>query len=1063
LVATTTTSATGIYNFADIATGEYSLEFAAPNGYQFSAADRGTDDAIDSDANPTTGRTGIFTVNAGENLSWDAGLYQLASVSGTNWQDTNGNGAKDTNETIGLADWTVYLDTNENGTLDTGESSTTTDINGSYSFLNLRPGNYTVAQITKPAWLQTYPRIQVTTTASDIELFTPEIALEVSTASSTPTKPITSLVDLNGLWQTPRFTNIKGQGLSTVIIDTGIDLDHPIFGADADGNGVADRIVYQYDFADNDTDASDHTGHGSHVASIAAQIAPDANLIVLKVFKDNQTGSFTYLEKALQWVNQNVTTYNIASVNLSLGDSRNWNTTNPRYGIGDEIAAISSQNVIIAAAAGNNFYQFNSAAGVSYPAADPNTIAVGAVWSEDFGGPQKFGNGATDYSTGADRIASFSQRDINLLDVFAPGVFVNGANATGGTQSLGGTSQATPFVSGIAVLAQQIALEKLGRKLTVAEFRQLLDDTSTIIQDGDDENDNVANTNLKYPRINLLNLAQGVANFSGSSTNTGVVTPPIIGGSTPSPNVVGTTQILTHSVTLTSGQVLTDKDFGNQPIKSVINGTDQPDYLNGTAGNDTINGLGGNDYLKGGTGNDYLDGGIGNDVLEGSDDSNGLDTFAGGADDDVYGIYNSATVIVENADGGTDTVWTAVNYALTNNIENMYLVGDIAGTGNDDNNLIIGYGVGNNTIYGLGGNDAIYGGEGNDYLNGGTGNDYLDGGIGNDVLAGSGDSNGLDIFAGGAGDDVYGIYNSATIIVENADGGTDTVWTAVDYALTNNIENMYLVGDIAGTGNDNNNLIIGYGVGNNTIYGLGGNDAIYGGEGNDYLNGGTGNDYLDGGIGNDVLAGSGDSNGLDIFAGGAGDDVYGIYNSATIIVEDADGGTDTVWTAVDYALTNNIENMYLVGDIAGTGNDNNNLIIGYGVGNNIIYGLSGNDTISGGLGADTLFGGAGNDTFILSTMSTDTIGDFSIDSDLLRISASNFGGGLTANVALLTTQLLVGSDTITANSTTQRFIFNTTNGDLFFDADGSSSNFTATRIANLSNISSLRAESFLLG
>jgi hypothetical protein len=47
----------------------------------------------------------------------------------------------------------------------------------------------------------------------------------------------------------------------------------------------------------------------------------------------------------LQWVNQNANKYNIASVNLSLGDSQNWNTGNPRYGIGDELAAIASQNI----------------------------------------------------------------------------------------------------------------------------------------------------------------------------------------------------------------------------------------------------------------------------------------------------------------------------------------------------------------------------------------------------------------------------------------------------------------------------------------------------------------------------------------------------------------------------------------------------------------------------------------------------------------------------------------------------------------------------------------------
>ncbi len=54
-------------------------------------------------------------------------------------------------------------------------------------------------------------------------------------------------------------------------------------------------IIYQYDFADNDTDASDKNNHGSHITSIASQIAPDANLIILKVFKDNGSGYFADL------------------------------------------------------------------------------------------------------------------------------------------------------------------------------------------------------------------------------------------------------------------------------------------------------------------------------------------------------------------------------------------------------------------------------------------------------------------------------------------------------------------------------------------------------------------------------------------------------------------------------------------------------------------------------------------------------------------------------------------------------------------------------------------------
>ncbi|MBM4077524.1 MAG: peptidase S8, partial [Planctomycetes bacterium] len=92
----------------------------------------------------------------------------------------------------------------------------------------------------------------------------------------------------------PRFSNINGQGYSVVVIDSGIDLDHPYFGPDANGDGVADRIVYQYDFyGSNDSNASDGHGHGTHVAGIIGSsnttypgIAQNINVIALKVFSD---------------------------------------------------------------------------------------------------------------------------------------------------------------------------------------------------------------------------------------------------------------------------------------------------------------------------------------------------------------------------------------------------------------------------------------------------------------------------------------------------------------------------------------------------------------------------------------------------------------------------------------------------------------------------------------------------------------------------------------------------------------------------------------------------------
>jgi serralysin len=360
------------------------------------------------------------------------------------------------------------------------------------------------------------------------------------------------------------------------------------------------------------------------------------------------------------------------------------------------------------------------------------------------------------------------------------------------------------------------------------------------------------------------------------------------------------------------------------------------------------------------------------------------------------------------------------------------------GSGND----ILKGNTANNTLNGNNGSDSLFGGKGDDVLNGGNGNDVLHGEDGNDVLIGSGDSSGADIFIGGTGDDVYGVYSSTTIITENAGEGTDSVWIGINnYTLASNVENLYLVGSLVGNGNAGDNTITGYGVGNNTIFGK---------EGNDYLDGGIGNDSLDGGIGNDTLIGGTDSSGVDTIVGGAGDDIYAVYNTATVIIENAGEGNESVWAAVSYALTANVEDLYLVGDINGIGSADNNTIIGYGIGNNII---------DGGDGIDNLFGGAGNDTFILSKVSADNIGDFGLGSDKLQISASAFGGGLLANISLLSGQLLIGADATAATDTSQRFIYNSSNGNLFFDADGSAVG-AKVKVATLVGSPSLGVGSF---
>ncbi|WP_254565794.1 S8 family serine peptidase, partial [Oscillatoria sp. HE19RPO] len=375
----------------------------------------------------------------------------------------------------------------------------------------------------------------ITTGGSEAEASIYEIPIAAN--SDTGVIPQTnisgSLIKIDEFRADYRFSGIDGNGFATVILDTGIDLDHPFFGSDNNSDGIADRIVYNYDFAYGDANASDVDGHGSNVSSIVASqdgtytgMAPNSDIIHLKVLGDNGKGDWGWTEQALQWVIANAETYNIASVNMSLGDSGNFNNATSEYGLGDEIAKLKSQGVIVVSASGNDFFPHSSVQGVSYPAADPNSLSIGAVWTGNYGGPHKWLNGAIDYSTGADRITSFSQRHSTLTDIFAPGAYITGAGPYGNLTTMPGTSQASPHIAGIVVLAQQLAVRELGRRLTLDEFRNLVKSTGVTIYDGDDEDDNVTNTGLNFKRVNMLALAEGILSlkspqgiFNGSDFN----------------------------------------------------------------------------------------------------------------------------------------------------------------------------------------------------------------------------------------------------------------------------------------------------------------------------------------------------------------------------------------------------------------------------------------------------------------------------------------------------------------------------------------------------------------
>jgi Ca2+-binding RTX toxin-like protein len=405
---------------------------------------------------------------------------------------------------------------------------------------------------------------------------------------------------------------------------------------------------------------------------------------------------------------------------------------------------------------------------------------------------------------------------------------------------------------------------------------------------------------------------------------------------------------------------------------------------------------------RNGGGNDGSNRLTGNSAANVLDGGLGADAMAGGAGDDSYVVDQTGDRVFEAAAEGTDTVSSAVSYALGANIENLLLTGTArAGTGNSLGNEITGNAA-DNVINGGAGADIMMGGAGADtyevdsigdqvietsglevdsvrssvsyalganvedltltgtaaidgtgnllanVLRGNDGANALIGDWGDDLLYGNGGNDtldgglGIDRLFGGRGDDTYVVGDSTDYTYELAGEGNDTVVVSMNFSLRANIENLILTGNaaLAGAGNELANVLAGN-AGANRLAGNDGADTLLGNGGNDRLDGGTGGDALLGGLGNDT---------------------YIVDNVADTVTELADEGTDFVYSSVTLVMGANLERLYLTGSAAinGSGNSLANLLVG-NASANILAGLDGNDRLYGGLGDDRLEGGAGND------------------------------------------------------------------------------------------------------
>ena len=215
-----------------------------------------------------------------------------------------------------------------------------------------------------------------------------------------------------------------GDGIRIAVLDTGAEVGHPL---------LSGRVVGGWDFIeedsdpgetpdglDNDGDGSidEAMGHGTHVAGIVRQVAPDAQLLIARVLNSDGVGDMLDVARAIRWA--------VASgarvINVSLGSLS--------YSAAVQLALDEAQaaRVVVVASAGN----WGAHDPQEYPATAPSVFAVAAL--DDLGLAAPF----TSYG--------------NFVSFAAPGIAIRSAFVNAGYAQWSGTSMSAPFLAGGAAL-----------------------------------------------------------------------------------------------------------------------------------------------------------------------------------------------------------------------------------------------------------------------------------------------------------------------------------------------------------------------------------------------------------------------------------------------------------------------------------------------------------------------------------------------------------------------------------------------------------------------------------
>lgn len=232
-------------------------------------------------------------------------------------------------------------------------------------------------------------------------------------ASVIQSTPPWHLKDVSGSQYDSYEYTTTGKDIPVYIVDTGVDVDHPEF------EGRAIRGFY----TDEPT-----AMHGTHVAGIVGSktygVAKQCKIVSVQVFNPTlpSTVGAVWLLQGLNWLLDFHTMGDPGVVNISLGGPADPLTDGPYI---DAILALIAEGLIVVVAAGNETLDTND----FFPGNIAEVITVGA-------------------SDSTKNIATFSNYG-TAVDIFAPGVDILSTSLDFGTDTISGTSMASPVVAGI--------------------------------------------------------------------------------------------------------------------------------------------------------------------------------------------------------------------------------------------------------------------------------------------------------------------------------------------------------------------------------------------------------------------------------------------------------------------------------------------------------------------------------------------------------------------------------------------------------------------------------------